>query len=228
MRASDAERDRYAEILREAMAEGRLTAEEHGQRIDAVYAAKTVGELQPLVRDLPGVHGVPAPPAPSVSFDKEPRTSDDGRPPARQFSRQLVAVFSGINRKGRWNVPERVDGFMMFGGFDLDLTEAVFEHREITLNMVAVFGGADIKLPENVTVRGHGVGIFGGFDIDEHESDDPNAPVVNITGFALFGGVSAKRRKSRAKKLAERAERHAEKAALKWEKHAERWGRGGV
>ena len=53
IRASDADRDRIADILRDALAEGRLDAEEHSERIDAVYRAKTVGELEPLVRDLP-------------------------------------------------------------------------------------------------------------------------------------------------------------------------------
>lgn len=53
IRASDADRDRTADILREALAEGRLDAEEHAERIDSVYRAKTVAELAPLVRDLP-------------------------------------------------------------------------------------------------------------------------------------------------------------------------------
>uniref|UniRef100_UPI003F49BFDA DUF1707 SHOCT-like domain-containing protein n=1 Tax=Streptomyces bacillaris TaxID=68179 RepID=UPI003F49BFDA len=60
LRASDADRDRTADILREALAEGRLTADEHAERVDLVYRAKTVGELQPLVRDLPAAGGGPA------------------------------------------------------------------------------------------------------------------------------------------------------------------------
>ena len=50
VRASDADRDRIADILREALAEGRLDAEEHSERIDTLYSAKTLGELEPLVR----------------------------------------------------------------------------------------------------------------------------------------------------------------------------------
>ncbi|WP_157872195.1 DUF1707 SHOCT-like domain-containing protein, partial [Streptomyces silaceus] len=57
LRASDADRDRTADILREALAEGRLTAEEHAERIDGVYRAKTMAELEPLVGDLPAGHG---------------------------------------------------------------------------------------------------------------------------------------------------------------------------
>ncbi|WP_346776196.1 DUF1707 domain-containing protein, partial [Streptomyces sp. SID10115] len=60
LRASDADRDRTADILREALAEGRLTADEHAERIDGVYRAKTMAELQPLVRDLPAAHEQPS------------------------------------------------------------------------------------------------------------------------------------------------------------------------
>ncbi|WP_370666384.1 DUF1707 domain-containing protein, partial [Streptomyces sp. IBSBF 2507] len=45
LRASDADRDRVADMLREALAEGRLTADEHAERVEGVLAAKTVGEL---------------------------------------------------------------------------------------------------------------------------------------------------------------------------------------
>lgn len=64
IRASDADRDRVADILRDALAEGRLTTEEHSERLDGVYAAKTVGELEPYVRDLPAGRAASAP-APS-------------------------------------------------------------------------------------------------------------------------------------------------------------------
>jgi Domain of unknown function (DUF1707) len=57
LRASDADRERIADTLAEALSEGRLTAEEHGARLDAAYAARLCGELDAVVADLPG--GVP-------------------------------------------------------------------------------------------------------------------------------------------------------------------------
>ena len=54
IRASDADRDRTAAALREHLAAGRLTTEEFDERLDKVYAAKTVGELDDLMSDLPG------------------------------------------------------------------------------------------------------------------------------------------------------------------------------
>ena len=48
LRASDADRDTAAGVGNNALAEGRLTAEEHSDRLDAIYAAKTQAELVPL------------------------------------------------------------------------------------------------------------------------------------------------------------------------------------
>lgn len=55
MRASDADRERTSELLREHLAVGRLTPQEFEQRLDRVFAAKTIGELDALLADLPGI-----------------------------------------------------------------------------------------------------------------------------------------------------------------------------
>ena len=54
LRASDADRDRIAERLRHATAEGRLLADELEERLEATFAARTYGELDAVVADLPG------------------------------------------------------------------------------------------------------------------------------------------------------------------------------
>ena len=53
IRASDADRDRAAAALREHLAAGRLSIEEFDERLDRAYAAKTLGELDELMADLP-------------------------------------------------------------------------------------------------------------------------------------------------------------------------------
>jgi len=53
LRASDAEREHHAELLREHAAQGRLTVDELDERLDRVYASRTLGELVPVVADLP-------------------------------------------------------------------------------------------------------------------------------------------------------------------------------
>ena len=60
IRASDADRERAAERLRQAAAEGRLLTEELEQRLEASFSARTYGQLNALVADLPG-RGLAAP-----------------------------------------------------------------------------------------------------------------------------------------------------------------------
>ena len=55
IRASDADRDQVAALLQEHHAEGRLTAEEFSERLDAALHARTLGELDELLADLPHV-----------------------------------------------------------------------------------------------------------------------------------------------------------------------------
>lgn len=59
LRMSDAERDQAAAALGEHYAQGRLTADEHGERLDQVWAARTRGELRPIFADLPVAAGSP-------------------------------------------------------------------------------------------------------------------------------------------------------------------------
>src|ERR1700758_1231024 len=55
VRASDADRERTASLLREHHAVGRLTAEEFSERVDRAFAAKTIGDLDALLADLPAI-----------------------------------------------------------------------------------------------------------------------------------------------------------------------------
>lgn len=183
IRASDADRDRIADILREAMAEGRLTAEEHAERVDLVYRAKTLGELEPLVRDLPVQDTSARRSSPAYGFDAEAPSG-----PAEN----LVAVFSSSTRRGRWRVGGRTNAFAVFGSVEIDLTEALFGQRLTVINATSIFGSVEIKVPENISLRGSGTGIFGNFEVDTLESADPEAPVVVVNGYSVLGSVEAK------------------------------------
>jgi hypothetical protein len=55
MRASDADRERAASLLREHHAAGRLDAAEFNDRLDQAFAARTMGDLDALLADLPGI-----------------------------------------------------------------------------------------------------------------------------------------------------------------------------
>jgi hypothetical protein len=190
LRASDADRDRIADILRDALAEGRLDAAEHSERIDRVYAAKTLGELQPLVRDLPVGRAAVPHPAPAAPRAYVPDGGGDNP--------NLVGILGGAERKGRWRVGNRITAVAIMGGVEIDLTEATFTAPELVIHCTAIMGGVSIKLPENVTLRGGGVvGIMGGSDVKAYESPDPGAPVVRVDGFAFWGGVEAKAKRGK-------------------------------
>ncbi|GGT10462.1 hypothetical protein GCM10010271_11160 [Streptomyces kurssanovii] len=188
IRASDADRDRIADILRDALAEGRLDAEEHSERIDAVYRAKTVGELEPIVRDLPA--------SGRRSHSAAVRDYDDSADPGGP-AENLVAVFSSSTRKGRWRVGRRTNAFSLFGSIEIDLTEALYGQRLSVINATSIFGNVEVRVPENISLRGSGTGIFGNFEVVTLEAADPEAPVVVVNGYTVFGNVEAKPKRGR-------------------------------
>lgn len=61
LRASDADREKYVARLRLAMDEGRLNLPEFDERVQQVYTARTYGELEPLLSDLPAQRNSPRP-----------------------------------------------------------------------------------------------------------------------------------------------------------------------
>lgn len=214
MRASDAERERIAEVLREAVAEGRLQMEEFEQRLDAAYKARTHGELEPLVRDLPAPGGAAvAPLAVGQPRAGSPARWSDriGRPAT---SGGGFALWGGFRRHGNWTVGRVFTAFAMWGGGTIDLREANFEAREVVIRCFTIMGGIHVTVPPDLHVDVRGIGIMGGFG--EHTKDEaapaPDAPRVRITGFALMGGVGVEHKRSKADK---RRMRDAEKQRLR-------------
>ncbi|MFD8027223.1 DUF1707 domain-containing protein [Streptomyces sp. NPDC059717] len=211
LRASDADRERVVEVLRDAVAEGRLDMEEFEERLEATYKARTYGELAPITRDLPAAGVV----APAVSLVKEPVESGGWAERivgGEGSSASAVAVMSGFQRKGRWTVPKRFNCFAFWGGGEIDLREAYFADREVEINCIAVMGGMSVIVPPGVEVVVRGVGIMGGFDQrEEGVPGDPGAPRVIVTGFAFWGGVGVERKVTRAERQRLKEERRQEK-----------------
>ena len=174
IRASDADRDRIADILRDALAEGRLDAEEHSERIDAVYRAKTVGELEPLVRDLPAARTAPG----DATRVRVRRPSAPAGP-----AENLVAVFSSSTRKGRWRVGRRTNAFALFGSVEIDLTEALFEQRLTVINATVHLRQCRGPGPgEHLAARQRHRLLRQLRGRSRLEAADPEAPVVVVNG----------------------------------------------
>ncbi len=190
LRASDADRDRIADILRDALAEGRLNAEEHAERVEGVLAAKTVGELEGFIRDLPAAHRTPpasatAPHRPSAGAI--PVDPDDS----------VVAVFSSATRKGRWRAGRRIHAYAIFGSVEIDLSEALFEYQQVVIKAISVFGNVEVRVPENVSLRGTGGGVLGNFEVDTLDASEPDAPVVYLEGWAVLGNIEGRPKRGR-------------------------------
>ena len=64
LRMSDADRDQAAAALGEHYAQGRITTEEHSERLDRIWSARTRAELGPLFADLPAPGPLAPPPPP--------------------------------------------------------------------------------------------------------------------------------------------------------------------
>jgi hypothetical protein len=187
LRASDADRDQVATLLSTAYAEGRLTREEHDERVDQLMAAKTFDDLIPITRDLVVVGSRPPVAAPrSASHFTIDATGQDLEPD------KMIAIFGGVTRTGRWRVRKKIQAFALFGGMDLDLRDAVFEAPVVEIAGFWCFGGLDMKVPEGIDVRDHTAGIFGGTDVRDIGDPVPGAPTLVIKGVALFGGVSVR------------------------------------
>lgn len=193
MRASDADREHVASLLGQAFAEGRLSAEEHSERLEAAYAAKTMGELRPLLADLPVEF---APPSTASGL----RSAQPADAAARYGGGEpVVAVFGEAKRTGRWLVRSGLNARALFGSVELDLTEAVLEQREITITANAVFGEVVIRVPDGVVLYDEGSAVFGSRNLATPlgTTFGPETPVVRVRGVALFGSVEAKRPKKK-------------------------------
>jgi hypothetical protein len=188
MRASDADRERVANVLREAAGDGRLTMDELDERLDAVYAAKTYAELEPITHDLPGTGTSYVPSTTSAA------AADPARFGGEPSSGGAFAILGGFTRKGDWVVPKNFNAFMFMGGGEIDLREARFAEREVTINIVAIMGGCEITVPEDATVRVTGVGVMGAFDHVNPGAGTPDGPVITVSGLAFMGGVDVKRK----------------------------------
>jgi DUF1707 SHOCT-like domain/Cell wall-active antibiotics response LiaF, C-terminal len=191
LRASDADRDAAAAVVNNAMAEGRLTADEHSERLDAIYAAKTQSELVPLLADLPGERAVTSATPPSGQVARSKR---GGR---------MVAIFSGTTRKGVWHPEPVIDVLTVFGGAELDFREAVLPGREIVVRATSVLGGVEITVPPEMQVVDNGVAILGGREIHgDAAAVGPDSPVLRIEGICVLGGLEVRRKQRKGARSA--------------------------
>ena len=181
-RPIDQVRERVVEALSEHFARDHLSLDELETRLARVYSSTTPQEVDALLEGLPALTvGAPL-----------PATADPDAPPPKLRER-LVAILSGIVRRGLWRVPRNLRVVAVMGGVQLDLREAEFPPGVTEIRAFVFMGGLDVQVPPGVRLETDGVAILGGFEdrIDESGSAGRDAPIVRITGVAIMGGVSA-------------------------------------
>jgi len=183
-RASDTDRIQLAQLLAYAAEQGRLELKDYEDRLTRAYAATTYQELDQLRADL---LGSPVNPRRGGKVNPAPSTL-------------LLALLSGFERRGRWNVPKKLTTFTLWGSGVLDLRYADFTSTEVEIHAYSIMGVQTILLPPEVNVEVTGHGVMGGFDHDVLGRGTPGAPVVKIRGFSLWGGVGIKRKARTARR----------------------------
>ena len=196
LRASDEDRHRVAEVLRKAAGEGRIDLWELDERLEATYAAKTYADLVPLTADLPlrTTDALPSPP-PVVPPAVGPHAGGAVVPATTYES--SMSFMGDCSRRGVWRVPETHTAFSVMGSVTLDLREAQFSAREVTINAYAIMAGIDIIVNPWTQVVVDGVGVMGDFSQSRDKAPAQithGSPVVHVKGLALMAGVNVKRR----------------------------------
>jgi hypothetical protein len=189
LRASDADRERVVDVLNAALADGRLTDEEHAGRIHAALTARTLGSLAGLTLDL-------VPP--------------EGQPIQVDAGRMITGAFSKASRYGRWVVPEEFTVNAMAGEVTLDFREAILTERHTVLHANAIAGTIKLLVPDGVAVTVGGTMLLGrqkgatpatppgggyGSPAAPRRAPaplPPDAPLIEVRCFALLGEVIVK------------------------------------
>jgi len=187
-RVSRADREQVVQTLTQLYTEDRLSDDELEARLDRVYRAATLPELQSVVSDLdaPREPAKAAPPA-----VRRPAT------PEVRVPRRFVAVFSGREQTLTGVVPGRVRVRSVAGYASIDLTRATFEPGVTEIRIRALAGYVELHLPADVRVESHGHGIFGYFSVKGSGSEDPDCrKVVRVSGRAVCGYVECQIRQA--------------------------------
>jgi hypothetical protein len=118
----------------------------------------------------------------------------------------IINIFAGNNRKGAWDVPRSIRMINIFGGSELDFTDARFTAETTYITVFCLFGGVHLKVRDGMRSISKTLCIFGGVDNRSGSTSDPNAPLLVVEGLCLFGGVDIRVKKTPKQRLHEFAD----------------------
>ncbi|MGD9989926.1 DUF1707 domain-containing protein [Pseudonocardia sp.] len=170
IRISDADRERAAQRLHQALAEGRITVAELEERIAVVYAARYASELMPPLADLPG--------SPLDVTLPAPLPSTPAGPPV-----VLRTGMGSLKRTGNWQVPARLRVQSGMGSVLLDFCDAQIVHPVVEIEFELGAGSARVLVPDNASADIDGLVASMG----TVKSKVPSAPSRGATHFRIYG-----------------------------------------
>lgn len=189
LRASDAEREQAADVLRVAASEGRLNVDELEDRLGSVYNVRTRTELDRLIADvnpdrLGHGHAIAAPGTRGGLTVKEGPGGD----------RWVISIMSGHERGGRWRIGPRCTVLNFMGGSDIDLNDAELAGPVVQLNVYSIMGGAEVRVPHGVEVQVTNFALMGGNGVKLGDEVTPaGGPIIRIRLVSIMGGTGVLR-----------------------------------
>ena len=190
LRVSDAEREHVIGLLQRATGTGLLDLDEFTRRVDTALAARTRGELNVVLLDLPGLTHpdrpaqVPVPARPPV-HQRAPAIADTGT------GDEVRSMLGSVSRKGIWDVPAHLVVRSTLGSAELDFTEAHIPHDVVEIELEVVAGSVELRLPTGSRVE-HGDLQATLSSIENRlraRPDAPAGPLFRINGFVRAGSV---------------------------------------
>jgi len=175
LRVSDAERAHVVDVLQKAIGHGMLSLDEFTTRTDTALAARTRGELNAVLVDLPGL------------------THADTNAPLRPQPVEMRAIMSSIKRSGRWTVSRELVVHNRLGSTDLDFSEAHIEHAEVGIRLEVSGGSVRLLVPEHASVSTDDVTITAGSLKDKVGMRAGGRPHFVVSGTITAGSLLLRR-----------------------------------
>ncbi|CRY81352.1 protein of unknown function [Nocardia farcinica] len=195
LRVSDAEREHVGELLQRAVGLGMLSLGEFTERMDTALAAKTRGELNSVLIDLPGVRLVGQPAAPATGFvNTSAPYQPPVAPPGTNHGAVIRSRLSGVNRRGPWHVPPTLHLNNWLSSVTLDFTEAVMATQVVEVVMDDFCSSLTLVVPAEATVDLNSLDLVGSSVNNKVRTGPPLGPLhLVVRGRVRFGSVTAKR-----------------------------------
>jgi len=180
-------REQKISELSQYFANDDLSLDELERRIERVYRAVNVLELDEITADLRSIA------QPSAKELAPTRGSSRSVAPAPAQARML-AIMGETKRVGRWQVPRQLDVLSVMSDMKLDLTHAVIGPGVTDIHVRAVWTACKIVVPPNMRVINEMHAIMASVTSKAHEMDPPGSerpsgPVIRLTGTALMAEV---------------------------------------